>query len=119
MIEKYEIFNEKYKELEGWLFFDTESETFSMRILESYEGKHPDCFFKELHRKGIVDVPQHFVDMWVEGRIFPPNRQGLQGMLQEMGMSEYNVHDILIYGNGRCQMDFSCIIREGMGLLED
>ena len=28
------------------------------------------------------------------------------------GMNEYNVHDILVYGNGRCQMDFSCIIRE-------
>lgn len=112
MIEKYRIFNEKYKELEGYLFFNTETQQFSMTMLEDYTGKHPDCFFKELHKQGVVEVPQQFVDMWVEGRVFPPNRQGLQGMLEEMGMKEYNLHDILIYGNGRCQMDFSCIIRE-------
>lgn len=31
-------------------------------------------------------------------------------MPDEMGMKEYNVFDILVYGNGRCQMDYSCII---------
>lgn len=112
MIEKYKIFNERYKELEGYLYFNDETEQFSMTILENYDGKRPDCFFKELNKQGIVEVPQHLVDMWVRGRVFPPNRQGLQGMLKDMGMVEYNVHDILVYGNGRCQMDYSCIIRE-------
>ncbi len=111
MIEKYKIYNEKFKELEGYLYFNTETEQFSMTLLKDYTGKHPDIFFKVLHSQGIVNVPHHLVDMWVTGRVFPPNRQGLRGMLDEMGMKEYNVHDILVYGNGRCQMDFSCIIR--------
>lgn len=111
MIEKYKIFNEKFKELEGYLFFDTETEKFSMTILEDYSNKHPDCFFRELNKQGIIEVPQHLVDMWVQGRVFPPNRQGLRGILEDIGMTEYNLHDILVYGNGRCQMDFSCIIR--------
>lgn len=111
MVEKYEIYNEKFKELEGYLFFDTETKKFSMRILEDYTGMHPDIWFQVLNERGIVEVPQHIVDNWVQGRVFPPNRQGLQGMLQEIGMTEYNVHDILIYGNGKCQMDYSCIRR--------
>lgn len=112
MVEKYIIYNELYNEVEGYLYFDTETERFSMTILEDYTGKHPDWFFMELNKKGVVQVPQHFVDMWVNGRVFPPNRQGLQGMLKDIGMTEYNVHDILVYGNGRCQMDYSCIIRQ-------
>ena len=112
MIEKYKIYNEKFKELEGYLYFDTETQKFSMTILDNYNDKNPDCFFRELNKRGITEVPQHLVDMWVQGRVFPPNRQGLQGMLADIGMTEYNLHDILVYGNGRCQMDFSCIIRE-------
>lgn len=112
MIEKYKIYNEKFKELEGYLYFNTETQQFSMTILDDYNGKNPDCFFRELNKQGITEVPKHLVDMWVQGRVFPPNRQGLQGMLADIGMTEYNLHDILVYGNGRCQMDFSCIIRE-------
>lgn len=112
MIEKYKIYNEKFKELEGYLYFNTETQQFSMTILDDYNGKNPDWFFRELNKQGITKVPQHLVDMWVQGRVFPPNRQGLQGMLADIGMTEYNLHDILVYGNGRCQMDFSCIIRE-------
>lgn len=112
MIEKYKIYNEKFKELEGYLYFNTETQQFSMTILDDYSGKNPDCFFRELNKQCITEVPQHLVDMWVQGRVFPPNRQGLQGMLADIGMTEYNLHDILVYGNGRCQMDFSCIIKE-------
>lgn len=112
MIEKYKIYNEKFKELEGYLYFNTETQQFSMTILDDYSGKNPDCFFRELNKQGITEVPQHLVDMWVQGRVFQPNRQGLQGMLADIGMTEYNLHDILVYGNGRCQMDFSCIIKE-------
>lgn len=111
MIEKYEIYNEKFKELEGYLYFDSDTEKFSMTILDDYSGKTPDVFFVVLNQQGITEVPQHLVDRWVHGRVIPSNRQGLRGMLDAVGMKEYNVHDILVYGNGRCQMDFSCIRR--------
>lgn len=112
MIEKYEIRNEKFNDaLEGYLYFDTDTEEFSMTLLDDYTNKKPDIFFKLLHDQGIKEVPPHLVKTWVDGRVFPPNRQGLRGMLEEMGMKEYNVHDILVYGNGKCQMDFSYIKR--------
>ena len=111
MIEKYEIYNEKFKELEGYLYYDPTTDKFSMTLLDNYEGKHPDITFDILSKRGFIEVPQHYVDDWVQGRVFPPNRQGLQGMLESIGMTEYNLHDLLIYGNGRCQMDFSCIRR--------
>lgn len=42
MIEKYKIYNEKFKELEGYLYFNTETQQFSMTILDDYSGKNPD-----------------------------------------------------------------------------
>lgn len=36
----------------------------------------------------------------------------MRGILDDLGMKEYNVFDLLVYGNGRCQMDYSCIIEE-------
>lgn len=111
MIRKFRIYNEKFKTDEGYLFYNTETEQFSMKLLPEYEG-YVDIFFKELNKQGIIDVPQHLVDMWVRGRVIPPNRQGLRGILDDLGMKEYNVFDLLVYGNGRCQMDYSCIIEE-------
>ena len=111
MIRKFRIYNEKFKTDEGYLFYNTETEQFSMKLLPEYTG-YADIFFKELHKQGVIDVPQHLVDMWVRGRVIPPNRQGLRGILDELGMKEYNVFDLLLYGNGRCQMDYSCIIEE-------
>lgn len=62
MIEKYEIYNEKFKELEGYLYFDSDTEKFSMTILDNYSGKIPDVFFVVLNQQGITEVPQHLVD---------------------------------------------------------
>lgn len=110
MIRKFEILNEKYNdELMGYLFYDTEKDSYSMKILESYDGKHPEIFFRVLNEQGVINVPDYLVDNWVHGRVIPPNRQGLQGILEECGMKEYNVFDLLIYGNGRCHMDSLCI----------
>lgn len=111
MIEKYEIFNLKFSELEGYLFYDTDKDMYSMTLLDNYDGKHPDIWFKIMHDMGVVDVPQHIVDRWVQGRVFPPSRQGLKGMLQEIGIPKYDLHALLIYFEGRCQMDYSCIRR--------
>lgn len=45
MIEKYEIRNEKFNdELEAYLYFDTDTEEFSMTLLDDYTNKKPDIF---------------------------------------------------------------------------
>lgn len=48
MIEKYEIWNDKFKEFEGYLFYDTGNDKYAIRLLEDYSGKHPDILFKIL-----------------------------------------------------------------------
>ena len=111
MIRKFEIRNEKYNgELEAYLTYNTETDEYKMRLLEDYSGKHPDITFKELHKQGVVEVPDHITRNWVEHRVIPPNRQGLQGILEEMGMTEYNVFDLLLYNSARNQMDYSYIV---------
>lgn len=32
-------------------------------------------------------------------------------MLNALGMKEYNLHDLIVYYEGRCQMDYSYIKR--------
>ena len=46
MIRKFKIWNEKFKELEGYLTFDTETEKFGMTLLDDYTGKTPDIFLR-------------------------------------------------------------------------
>lgn len=110
MIRKFEIYNYKFKETEGYLFYNTETDEYSMKLLEDYTGKHPDIFFKILHDQGVVDVPEYLVDVWVQDRVIPPNRQGLEGLLKERGMTEYHIFDLLMYAMGRCQLDYSTLV---------
>lgn len=109
MKRRFKIINEKKNELRGYLYYDTEKDKYSMKILDSYKGQEPEIFFYVLNQRGITNVPQHLVDMWVRGRVITPNRQGLQGILKNCGMSEYNVFDLLIYAHGRCHNDDLCI----------
>jgi len=111
MLHKFEIYNEKFKEVQAYLTYDSDIDKYHISIVKNKKIKHYDIFFDVLVKQGIYEVNSHFSRRWVEGRVFPPNRQGLQGMLDEMGMKEYNMFDILVYGNGRCQMDYSCIRR--------
>ncbi len=101
----FEIRDARRKDkLMGYLYYDTSVDKYSMRLLESYD-EEPEIFFNELNKQGVVDVPQHLVDNWVRGRVIPPNRQGLRGILNDIGMKEYNVFDLLVYASGRCHMD--------------
>ena len=109
MIRKFEIYNYKFKETEGYLFYNTETDEYSMKLLDDYTGKHPDIFFKILHDQGVVDVPDYLVEVWVQERVIPPNRQGLEGLLKEMGMTEYHISDLLMYAMGRCQLDYTTV----------
>ena len=81
-----------------------------MQLLESYEGMHPDCIFAELHKMGYIEVPQRYVDMWVKSRVITPDRQGMSGILKELGLKEYNRFQFFLLGHGESQMDFSCAI---------
>lgn len=106
MIRKFEILDEKHNdELSGYLSYDTEKDFYTMRILEDYTGKHPHVLFRLMHEQGIVDVPDFIALDWVQSRVIPPNRHGIWGILADIGMTEYNVFDLLMYSMGRCDAD--------------
>lgn len=109
MTRKFEIYNEKFKEVQAYLYLDTETETFSIELLDSYEGLHPDILFNIYHKMYPQDkfMAQHNVDGYIEGRVLPPNRHALSQYLSDMGLTEYNIVKILDYTKGRCPMDHS------------
>lgn len=110
MKRKFEIRDEKRDDsFMGYLYYDTDTDKYSMTLPESYKDTLgdvlPEIFFDECNKQGITEVPDYLVDMWIRGRVIPPNRQGIKGILAEMGMTEYNVFDMLIYCDGRCFKD--------------
>lgn len=110
MIRKFKIYNKKFKEVQAYVQYNTDTKQFSMQLLESYEGMHPDCIFAELHKMGYIEVPQKYVDMWVKSRVITPDRQGMSGILKELGLKEYDRFQFFLLGHGESQMDFSCAI---------
>lgn len=104
MKRKFEIIDGRLNVLLGYLWYDTKTKEFSMRTADKYVTC-ANLFFNSLHEQGIRDVPQHIVDCWIEGRIIPPDRQGLYDILQEMGVSEYDRFTMLIHSGGVSQMD--------------
>lgn len=110
MLRRFKVYNKKYKEVQAYVQYNTKTKKFTMQILKDYTGMHPDCIFKELHDKGYVEVPEYFVDMWVDSRVICPNRQNMNGILAELGLKEYDRFAFFILGHGESQMDFSCII---------
>ena len=109
MKRMFEVYNKKFKEVQAYLQYDTETNKYTMQILPDYTGMHPDILFALWHQKGIIDVPEHFVEMWVDSRVIPPNRQCMSSILDELGMKEYDRFQFLMLGHGESQMDFSCL----------
>lgn len=106
MIRQFEIWNRKFNTLEGHLYFDTETEKFSMTIEKEFTGK-VDIMFDILNKQKVYNVPQHIVDNWVQSRVIPPDRQGLKGILEDAGMKEYHVPTLFFYCMGDCDMDYT------------
>lgn len=110
MIRKFEIINDRFKELQGYLYYNTDTKQFSLEGLPDYTGKTPDITFKVMNEQGYIKYPQHVCDNWVNSRVIPPNRHAINWILECMGMSEYDTFKILLYGNGKCQLDDSYIL---------
>ena len=110
MIRKFKVYNKKYKEVQAFLQYDTETKKYTMQILEDYTGMHPDCMFMEMNKRGIVEVPDYLISNWVESRVIPPDRQCMSTILDDLGLKEYDQFTFLMLGHGESQMDFSCLI---------
>ena len=106
---EFEIYNEKYKEVQGYLYLDVESEDFYVRVLDSYEGMHPDATFlaQKMANPKQEWLSERSVYNYIKMRIVPPTRHAINQILNELGLEEYNQVKLLDHTKGRCVMDFS------------
>ena len=101
MIEYYDVFK-NYNDLTGaigLLAYDTDIDCFSMYIA-------PDKINRRLYPtlfglKGDKEPTDSRVRNWIENRTTPPDRIGIEGILQALNLKEYNGWEILKAANGR------------------
>lgn len=106
MLRRFRIYNKKYREYLGILFYDTELSEFKVEMLDSYEGLHP-CPFMDIlgcmqHKKWIDG---HNAENYISQRMFPSNRHALSEHLKNLGLTEYSQIGILEKTQGECDMD--------------
>lgn len=111
MIRKFKVYNQKYNENLGTLYYNTETEEFKMRMLDSYEGLHPCIFMQELGvKRGLKWIEGRNAENYISLRIFPSNRQGLGICLASIGLTEYSIIGILDKTHGASEMDDNIFI---------
>jgi len=104
--ERYRIF--EHGEHIGYfnIDFTTEGQRLSAELIKPSES-----FVLLPDRDGKVTHEQ--IKEWLFERIVPPTRIGIDGLLQQMGLSEYDQLAILKYTSARhtsdtCTIDFTC-----------
>jgi len=103
---KFEILNRR-DELQGVLVAKGKNE-FEI-LLDKQNTDVLDIAFRQWKNRGFTVVPENLSKSWVEERVIPPNRQGIEEVLVDFGLTEYNLLDMLLATNGRCQLDSSYI----------
>ena len=103
---EFEILNNQ-DELQGVLVAKGKDEFEIM--LDKQNTDVLDIAFRQWKNRGFTVVPENLSKSWVEERVIPPNRQGIEEVLVDFGLTEYNLLDMLLATNGRCQLDSSYI----------
>ena len=101
---EFEILNSR-DELQGVLIAKGKNEFEIM--LDKQNTDALDIAFRQWKDKGFTVVPENLSKSWVEERVIPPNRQGIEEVLIDFGIEQYNLLDMLLATNGRCQLDSS------------
>jgi hypothetical protein len=105
--------NERYKIYEHNVhigYFHVDISTDGQR-LSAELFKPSESFVLLSDKNGKVTHEQ--IEDWVFERIVPPTRIGIDDLLRQMGLSEYDKLEILKYTSARhtsdtCTIDFSC-----------
>lgn len=106
MIRQFKVRNSIYSnEILGTLYLDTVTEEYKLLVLKDYSKLHPDYFLRWWAEHGISEVSGAEIQHWIQRRILPPNRHGINGFLDFIGIKEYNVSKIIDYTKGICVMD--------------
>ena len=103
---EFEILNRR-DELQGVLVAKGKNE-FEI-LLDKQNTDALDIAFRQWKNRGFTVVPDDLSKSWVEERVIPSNRQGIEEVLVDFGLVEYNLLDMLLATKGRCQLDNSYI----------
>ncbi len=111
MVRKFMVWNDKYKENLGTLYYDTETEEFRLEMLDSYEGLHPDAFMRVLGvEQGKKWIEGRNAENYIKHRMFPPDRHALGEHLRNLGLTEYSQIGIIEKTKGACDIDDNIFI---------
>lgn len=61
--------------------------------------------FSPFIAKGEREIPERWVEAWVEERIAPPSRQNIGEILRAHGLDRYDPCELLVSGEGRSTQD--------------
>ena len=103
---KFEIRNH-YGELQG-ILVAIDKNTFEI-VLDQQDTNRLDIAFIQWKNRGFHKVPKDLSKSWVEERVIPPTRQGIEEVLKDFRITEYNLLDMLLATDGRCQLDNSYV----------
>lgn len=101
----------------GTLRYNTDTKTFSIEVADSYKGCNPDFYMQKCKEMGWKQMPQWMVDMWIKQRLCPPNRTGIEDILEMAGLTEYDEMGLFDFNHGICCMD-PYYFEEVSGMLE-
>jgi len=87
------------------LFYDAGSKQFRISIDKSADISKLPISLKIHAEQGRYDLDGSFSMDWVRARICPPYRHNISGILQELGLQEYDEFDLIMRTEGKSLMD--------------
>lgn len=63
--------------------------------------------------RGILEPPEDFIRMFLADRVFPPDRQNIAQILNDMGLDHWSIEGQLQVTQGRCDRDDFLIVPVG------
>ena len=87
------------------LDYDEKDDTYSIRISEDADPAELPAILRILADQGKREIEDRWARRWVMERVVPPSRQNLGSVLKENGLERYDMHALLVAGDGRCAQD--------------
>lgn len=105
-VKKFNIRDEKT--VFGILTYDESKAKFTIDFFEGidYRKTRAPMYVTEFAKHCVgTRLPQEFVDLWINDRIIPKERQNIDEILQDAGLTYYSPYGMLMACKGRCTFD--------------
>jgi hypothetical protein len=99
-IESFPLFNDQVKI--GMISYDRSADKFECVI---FGGVLPEQLPYEFTHSADGSIDPDEVRFWVNERIIPCNRMGLEAILEDSGLKQWDAWDMLKVADGRCVRD--------------